>query len=298
MWPSKSREVRNFTSDSARWNDIRFREGDIVVASYAKTGTTWVQQIVAQLIFGGEPEIEIQAISPFVDSHVGEREDLLAMLESQNHRRFMKTHLPLDALVFSPRAKYLYVARDGRDVAWSIYDHHANANDTFYELINGAPGRDWPLVDRPTMPVSDYFRRWLKCDGYPLWPFWAHVRSWWEYRMLPNLYFCHFSRLKVDLSGEIRKIAKFLEISVDEANWQAILNHSTFGFMKENAVRYAPNGGAFWHGGASAFINRGDSGRWREWLSDDDIAEYEYVAEMELGAECARWLATGESIPA
>ncbi len=31
-----------------------------------------------------------------------------------------KTHLPVDALVFSPEAKYLYIGRDGRDVIWSM----------------------------------------------------------------------------------------------------------------------------------------------------------------------------------
>jgi len=47
---------------------------------------------------------------------------------------FLKTHLPVDALVFSPRAKYIYIARDGRDVVWSLYNHHVTANDS---LVSG-----------------------------------------------------------------------------------------------------------------------------------------------------------------
>ena len=47
------------------------------------------------------------------------------MAEAQTHRRFLKTHLPLDAPVFSPGAKYLYIGRDGHDVVWSMHNHHA-----------------------------------------------------------------------------------------------------------------------------------------------------------------------------
>src|SRR3546814_18287102 len=84
-----------------------------------KSGTTWTQQIVGQLIFGGEPGVDVASISPWVDLRVPPREVKLPALEAQSHRRFLKTHLPVDALVFSPVAKYLYVARDGRDVVWS-----------------------------------------------------------------------------------------------------------------------------------------------------------------------------------
>ncbi|HTA43020.1 MAG TPA: sulfotransferase domain-containing protein [Bryobacteraceae bacterium] len=46
-WPQKMREVQNLVSDSTRWNEFRFRNDDIVIATCAKTGTTWTQQIVA-----------------------------------------------------------------------------------------------------------------------------------------------------------------------------------------------------------------------------------------------------------
>jgi aryl sulfotransferase len=52
----------------------------------------------------------------------------LAALEAQTHRRFLKTQLAVDALVYAPEAKYLVIGRDGRDVIWRMYNHHANAN--------------------------------------------------------------------------------------------------------------------------------------------------------------------------
>ena len=64
--------------------------------------------------------------------------------------------------------------------------------------------------------------------------------------------------------------------------------------MKKNATRSVPLGGAFWDAGAEVFIHKGVNGRWKDTLTVDDLAAYETRAETELGAECARWLATGE----
>ena len=49
------RELHNHHFDSTIWNDFKFRDDDIIIATYAKSGTTWMQQIVAQLLFGGDP---------------------------------------------------------------------------------------------------------------------------------------------------------------------------------------------------------------------------------------------------
>ena len=45
-----TRELHNHHFDSTIWNDLQFRDDDIVISTYAKSGTTWVQQIVAQLL--------------------------------------------------------------------------------------------------------------------------------------------------------------------------------------------------------------------------------------------------------
>ncbi len=105
--PVKSRELRSHHFDSTIWNDFRFRDDDIVISTYAKSGTTWVQQIVSQLLFNGVTGLEVADMSPWLDLRVPPREVKLPMVEAQTHRRFLKTHLPVDALVFSDKAKYL-----------------------------------------------------------------------------------------------------------------------------------------------------------------------------------------------
>jgi len=122
----KTRELQNHHFDSTIWNDFRFRPDDIIISTYAKPGTTWMQQIIAQLLHNGDPDVEVAEMSPWLDLRVPPKEVKLPVVEAQTHRRFLKTHLPVDALVFSPGARYVYIGRDGRDVVWSMYNHHAN----------------------------------------------------------------------------------------------------------------------------------------------------------------------------
>jgi aryl sulfotransferase len=291
--PAKQREFQNHHFDSTIWNDFEFRDDDIIIATYAKSGTTWLQQIVAQLLFDGEEGMEVAEMSPWMDLRVPPKEVKLPIVDAQSHRRFLKTHLPVDALVFSDKAKYIYIGRDGRDVVWSMYNHHVAANEGWYDALNNTPGRVGPPIEKPPASITQYYHDWLDDDGHPFWPFWENVRSWWDIRHLPNVYFIHFADLKRDMASEIRRVAKFLEISIDDDIWDSILLHCSFDYMKANATQSVPLGGAFWDGGAKSFIHKGKNGRWRDTLSDEDAQKYEDRALEELGPDCAKWLADG-----
>ena len=106
----------------------------------------------------------------------------------------------------------------------------------------------------------------------------------------------HFDVLKNHMPEEMRRIANFLEVPIDESKWDEIVEHCTFDWMKQNGEKVAPMGGVMWVGGAKTFINKGTNGRWRDTLTAAQSAEYEARALAELGPECARWLATGEGL--
>ncbi len=294
-WPKKARELFVSQMDSTIWNDFSYRDNDIIIATHAKAGTTWTQQIVAQLVLGGEP-VDVHALSPWVDSRGMPFPERLEMLEAQQHRRFLKTHLPLDAFVFSPKARYIYIGRDGRDVVWSMHNHHLQLKDEAFERFN----RDLPPGVRPflkpDLELVPYFRRWMDEDGYPWWPFWDSVRTWWQARSLPNVLFLHFNDLKRDLRGEIARVAAFLDVTLDAAGLDRAAERCSFDYMKTHAERFAPRGGRLLAGGAGSFFQAGTNGRWRDMLTPEDIARYEALAERELGPECARWLVDGGAV--
>jgi aryl sulfotransferase len=105
----------------------------------------------------------------------------------------------------------------------------------------------------------------------------------------------HFENLKRDMPSEIRRIAKFIDTPIDEDKWESILKQCSFDYMKENAAKSVPLGGAFWDGGAQSFIHKGTNGRWRDVLSAEDVSKYECRVDEELDPQCAHWLATGQS---
>ncbi len=291
--PTKTTELQNHHMDSTRWNDFKFRDDDIVIATWAKSGTTWLQQIVGQFVFDAAENIPVMQISPWLDYRAIPKDATLATLKAQTHRRFIKTHLPANALVVSPNAKYIYIGRDGRDAIWSWYEHHCCYTDYIYKALNESPGLVGPPLERPGKDVVEYYHQWLEGNGYPIWPFFSNIQSWWDIRDQPNVLLLHFNALKADLEGEMRKICNFLEFDVDEALWPKMVEHCTFDYMKKNADALTPRLGAIFSGGGKSLINKGNNKRWTEALSDADNQKYEAFAAEHLSPQCARWLASG-----
>src|ERR671920_1326290 len=103
---------RSPDEDSGRWDGFPFRDGDIVISTRSKSGTTWMQMICALLIFQ-TPHLPapLPALSPWLDWLIVPREEVIDRLQAQQHRRFIKTHTPLDGIVLDPRATYIVAAR-------------------------------------------------------------------------------------------------------------------------------------------------------------------------------------------
>ena len=288
--PVKTRELVDAFVDSRMWNGFRFRDDDIIVASPAKAGTTWTLAILVQLLHDAPEVARVGNICRWIDFALF-KEGRMEAVEAQSHRRVMKCHLPADALVFSPQAKYIYVARDGRDVAWSEHNHLYNSSDEFYAAANAVRPEGTPAIDRPSGDVHAYYRDWI-AGRRGMGAFWGHVRSWWALRDLPNLYLLHYQNLKDDLPGRVADIADYLGIEVDPETMARAVEHASFGHMKARSNEMFP--GLPLVGGGDTFINKGTNGRWRDVLSAVEIAEYEAQARDKLGPDCAAWLATGK----
>ena len=228
-------------------------------------------------------------------------DDVIGTFESQKHRRFIKTHLPLDGLPFFSNAKYVVVGRDARDVFMSLWNHYKNYTPDFYKLVN----EDLPdLVGNPLPQcpqyIGDFWYRWItqgwfdwEREGYPFWTNLGHMQSWWDFRDLPNILFVHFNDLLANLEGEIKRVADFLDIEASDELIKSAAHATTFSTMKANADQIATFAERNFEGGAQAFINKGTNGRWKQVLVPEDLSLYKDAVSRIMSPVCAQWLENG-----
>ena len=222
--PAK-RIYRTWIIDSRRWQQYQPRPTDIVIATYPKCGTTWMQRIIGLLVFQTPEPRPIMQISAWIDRRFPEPiEAMAARIEAQDHRRFLKTHLPFDGLPIDDEVKYVHVARDGRDACMSFHHHGSGFTPEMLGRLDRA-GLEDETIGRPYPRISadpaEHFHRWLMEgavpgheDGSPTMSFFHFVRTWWDERHRSNVLLVHYNDLKADLSGEMRRVADFLGISV------------------------------------------------------------------------------------
>lgn len=297
---------RHHLLEGSRWLRYRPRAGDIIVSTSYKAGTTWVQTIVANLIFqDGQFPAPITVMAPWLEMRVRPAEADFAQLESQTHRRSIKTHLPLSGMPYHREVKYVVVGRDGRDVFMSMLNHHANYTPQMVEMLkqfDAVAGGPFPF---DLGDLRTWFRTWTsrgtfpwEHDGYPYWSHFHHFQSWWDFRHLDNLFFVHFADLLADPAREVRRLAAFLEIPIDEARFAGILERISFASMRENFAQIEPMADMVWKEGAKTFMNKGTNGRWRDELGAEELACYATAVRRALTPEAAQWLEHGGPLPA
>ncbi|HTT99181.1 MAG TPA: sulfotransferase domain-containing protein [Rhizomicrobium sp.] len=297
------KEVRSWTTDSRRWANYVPREGDIVIATAPKCGTTWTQQIASLLVFQSPAPREIQNTSPWIDFRLPPVDTVMSAIEAQTHRRFLKSHLPFDAMPIYDEVKYIHVARDGRDAFMSWHNHTSNYSP-FAREAQGNAGLADETVARP-LPTPhatphDHFQVWIDeapdvrlRDDSPANNFFALERSWWAERKHPNVLLVHYNDMKADLDGEMRRIARFLDIDISEEVWPGLVKAAGFEFMRENGATLLPRAAMSWDKGHERFINQGTNERWRTALTPEDIARYQQRAAAELSPALICWLEQG-----
>jgi aryl sulfotransferase len=301
-----TKQRRSWTTDSRRWSLYKARPDDIVIATFAKCGTTWMQQIVSLLIFQSAEPRDIQNESPWVDMRVRPIEDVTERIEKQTHRRFLKTHLEFDALPIYDGVRYIHVARDGRDAFTSWYNHARHYTpftiglQSVAGLADETIGKPLPV---PSDQIREYFQVWMSdgpdawlADDFPAQRYFEVERSYWAERKRSNLLMVHYNDLKSDLDGEMRRIAGFLDIDVPAEKWPALVGAASFNFMREHGATLMPRAAQGWDKGAERFLHEGVTGRWRDVLTGDDVGLYEARVRRELSPTLAGWLEHGSRV--
>ena len=280
--------------DSGRWSGFPFRSGDIVISTRSKSGTTWVQMICALLIFQtADPPAPLPQLSPWFDRRTASKPELLSRLEAQQHRRFIKSHTPLDGIPIDERATYIVVARNPLDMAVSLYHQGNNLNR---ERIHQLTGQPEPLeLPKPRPPLHEWLVDWIDSDAShreeldSLRGVTWHLSDAWARREQPNIILVHYDDLQRDLSGEMRRLALLLDIEVPESRWPELVDAATFTSMQSHAPKLAPGGSGILKD-PSAFFRHGVSGAGRELLSNRELMHYEYRIRRMAQPDLLWWL--------
>jgi len=240
-------EIKRGRAGGPPWLDatiqekVAWRDGDIVVSVPAKSGTTWAMNIVHQLRSGGDPafadiyaEVPWLEIVPCPDTDIDE---LVGAFDSMpgGTRRALKTHaapptLPFQRSGAGPDVRYLVVVRSPDEAIASFRPFISGHSDAWFDL--------WQF-DRDTIIGPDFETYMAGFATHALVPkLFGFLASWWPLRNEPNVMLVHYADLKRDPDALLPKIATFLDFDVTEASWPAILEYTSFAWMKAHEEKF------------------------------------------------------------
>jgi aryl sulfotransferase len=300
---SPTRVVRDYLHNSLVWEDFLardgFAEGDVIIVTPVKAGTTWTQRIIQQILHNGaENDGSLSDTSPWLESSWGDHAGMLDVLKRQleaGSRRVIKSHLPADALPMAPEARYVFVGRNGKDAAISFHNMIYNYSESTMSTINQIHAQ-WSGSSTPLVIPEDlqaFFDLWLDTGGYGCSDLFDIVESWWKLRAEANVLVLHYRELTDDITGQIARIAEFLGIDPASLRMDVIAEHCSFDYMSGRAEKMAPFNGEHMSS-AKAFFHKGPKRDYRDELTAAQVARFDHVALQRLGMQCASWLETGQ----
>jgi hypothetical protein len=278
-------------SDNRRWHGFAFRPGDIVIAAPPKSGTTWTQLLVALLVFDGPGFLQpLGKMSLWMDQTTRPVEEAHATFAAQTHRRFLKTHTPLDGVPIRDEVRYVCVGRDPRDAAISMLHHSANIDRArLSELV----GSDIPA---PTGTMGERLDRWV--DGGPL-PAWSvralleHYTTFWDRRHLANVRLFHFQDYRDDLPGQMQRLAGFLDIDLSSHRAAELAAEAAIERVRGRAADVVPEAHLGLFKDTAAFLRGGRSGDGVAEMTGDQLDRYDRIVAETVPPDLARWIHHG-----
>ena len=245
--------------------DLALRDDDVWIVTYPKAGTTWTQYIVHLIHNGGKDDgKKITDAVPWIEDG---NQTTSVSAEDLTLPRAFKSHMPYDrmpcGLPNSTPCKYIYVARNPKDVATSFYHH--------YRRIH-VPGIEW----------KEFFEYFL-IGKVEFGDYFDHILSWWAHRDDDNVLFIKYEDLKRDPVTTITQIATFMGYShLSQEVIKVIAEKTTFDKMQENdKVNYS------WSNlrrdpQAPPFMRQGAVGDWKNQFSVDDSQRLDKIYQDRL----------------
>ena len=238
-------------------SSFKIRPDDVWIVSYPKAGTTWTQHIVRLIKNAGKDDgKKLDEAVPWIEAlNTDERlyYQLPFSLEDLPSPRAMKSHFRYDSmpcgLPGKTSCKYIYIARNPKDVAVSFFHHHR----AFKHRYKYDQEIKW-----------DDFCRWFTDGQLAYGDFFDHVLSWWAHKDEPNIPFLKFEDMKKDLQAAVFQIAKFIGKDLTKEEISTIASKATFGYMQastEKSYSFASR------------MRKGVVGDWVNYFSEGQSAE-------------------------
>jgi aryl sulfotransferase len=300
------RRYRGHFADSARWGRFTIRPDDVVITTPSKCGTTWMQTIVGMLLLDRvELGAPISAISPWLDMLIHSDDEVFGILDEQDHRRFIKSHTPLDGIPLRSTMTYIAVMRHPLDVALSDRDHAENMRiERALELRNAAVGEpdlgDFVREKAPDDP-AEYLRWFIDNDEppsgsgpYGLQDYCQQMLTYWDAREASNVHLFHYADMWADLDGQMRRVAEALGVPVDETRWPTFVEGATLSSMRARAADTAPNAHQGLWESPEKFFRAGGTRDWASLLTAAEIAHFKDRMH-ELAGDAASWALEGQA---
>jgi len=262
-----------------------------------------MQTIVGMLVLGRtDLGSAIGTLSPWLDMQIRTEDEVFALLDAQDHRRFIKTHTPLDGVPLVDTVTYIAVVRHPLDVAMSDRDHAENMReDRAIELRTAAAGEaPRRTAQPPDEPAA--FLRWFIDNDEPstgsgpngLADYCDQIRTYWERRDLPNVHLFHYADLWADRDGEMRRVAGALGVPIDEARWPAFVEAAGLASMRARAANTAPDAHLEMWQSPEKFFRVGGTRDWAPLLGSDGVAHFEERLDA-LARDAAGWAVEGRA---
>ncbi|XP_029198230.2 sulfotransferase family cytosolic 1B member 1-like [Acropora millepora] len=250
---------RMFTPDPAALHDyvvnFQTRLDDVFIVSYPKSGTTWMQEILWQLYNNGEvSKRKIFERVPMLERALDNGRPDVRTLPSP---RLIHSHLTYDVIPKGKGCKYMYIARNPKDVAVSFYEFMKAHGPS------GGYNGPWEFFARIFMEGKVFYGLWNK-----------HVLEWWKHKDDSNVLFLKYEDLKKDLSGNIQLIAEFLEKPVSADTINKIAHQCTFKEMAKNMATFTLDG--------PKLLRKGEIGDWKNYFTPDIAKRFETEVMKEL----------------
>lgn len=226
------------------------RPDDVFIVTYPRSGTTWMQMILYQLTTDGRMDFDhICQVVPWFERFILMNVMSVEEMDQLPAPRLFKTHLPFYRIPRG-RCRYIYVMRDGRDVAVSYY--HFYVSHLFFKG-----------------DFSDFYENYFLKGKVQFGSWFEHVSGWWAHKDDPNVLFLNYQDLKTDLETELRKIIDFCALDIAGIRIPAILERCGFDFMKAHEEKFDHITALIWEKQyrQHEFLRRGKTGEGAETLS-------------------------------